>query len=430
MENKSVIIENVTHLPKTQAKIAAGFLVLTSLPTPQPLDVTRLKPQAKVFIEPDSWVNQQRGQLLAIQPQSPANLDVTRLRGQAKVFVEPEPFANAQRGSSNVLQPSQIVVPTQILASLRTVIVENVSWVHPQRSSPLVTNVPQVVVTSGDIFISQDVYGWPESDPVWINPARGSFVVDNSFTQYNPGTDARRAKQSQYFQEPDAWSNPQGQHTTVLNFAYIFVTDVTRFGKQSKWFIEPDAFVRPQAPLSPALNFKSYVPGTDIRRAKQALYFEEPPAFVRSFPANLVVILSGKAGAITEQYIPLATNLDAYDYLNGSLLLAWSELIKPAAASYNIYQRVSTSSSWALVGSVPASATGGFQFKVSGLQIARYNSATQAMTPSLTYEFKVVAVGNQGECASSSITVTPGPQSVMLVTPMKRLWPFPNTGLD
>jgi hypothetical protein len=53
------------------------------------------------------------------------------------------------------------------------------------------------------------------------------------------------------------------------------------------------------------------------------------------------------------------------------------------------------------------------------------------VTPSGTYDFKIVAVKAGLEVAASlDLTFTVAPQSIMLKTPMKRLWPFPNTGLD
>ena len=53
------------------------------------------------------------------------------------------------------------------------------------------------------------------------------------------------------------------------------------------------------------------------------------------------------------------------------------------------------------------------------------------VSPSGTYVIKVVAVYNGIETTmSADRIVTVNPTSIMLVTPMKRLWPFPNTGLD
>jgi hypothetical protein len=53
------------------------------------------------------------------------------------------------------------------------------------------------------------------------------------------------------------------------------------------------------------------------------------------------------------------------------------------------------------------------------------------VSPSGTYDFKIVAVLSGVEVAASmDLSVTVSPSSIMLRTPMKRLWPFPNTGLD
>lgn len=55
---------------------------------------------------------------------------------------------------------------------------------------------------------------------------------------------------------------------------------------------------------------------------------------------------------------------------------------------------------------------------------------TGAVTPSGTYQIKVVSVKAGVEGAFAERTFTVSPTSIMLLSPMKRLWPFPNTGLD
>ena len=68
---------------------------------------------------------------------------------------------------------------------------------------------------------------------------------------------------------------------------------------------------------------------------------------------------------------------------------------------------------------------------VAGLQHASYNASTGIVTPSLTYNIKVVPVVHGAEVGMEiDRNVTPQPSSVMLLTAMKRLWPFPNTGLS
>jgi hypothetical protein len=161
--------------------------------------------------------------------------------------------------------------------------------------------------------------------------------------------------------------------------------------------------------------------------------------------------------------------LDVYDNLNGSVLLAWGEMLSPAADSYNVYvngvlvanvtalsfewllesgtghwELESGLGNWALEGSGPAN----YKATATGLTTASYNAGTVAAasgnsarpqnmpptgvgTPSSTYTINVVAVSAGVEvCTSHFRKVTPGPASIQLRTPMKRLWPFPNTGLD
>lgn len=128
-------------------------------------------------------------------------------------------------------------------------------------------------------------------------------------------------------------------------------------------------------------------------------------------------------------------NLDIYDNLNGSVLLEWGVFPGITPASYNIYQNGVVVQNVAI-----RLAT------VSGLSITTYsNSAIAAatgnsirpqnmppvgvVTPSSTYIFHVSAVVGGVEVARTPrVTVTPGPSSIMLKTPMRRPWPFPNTG--
>ena len=110
---------------------------------------------------------------------------------------------------------------------------------------------------------------------------------------------------------------------------------------------------------------------------------------------------------------------DAYDNGDGSVLLEWAPKFSPVVPdSWNVYvngvfnQNVLTRKA-----------------TVTGLVHASYNGAT--VTPSQTYDFRVVAVKAGVEIApATDVVVTAQPTSVMLTTPMKRIFPFPNTGLD
>lgn len=106
--------------------------------------------------------------------------------------------------------------------------------------------------------------------------------------------------------------------------------------------------------------------------------------------------------------------LDAYDNGNGTMLLAWIPF-GVATDSYNVYlngvlnQSVSTRTA-----------------TVTGLHGASYNGAV--ITAPGTYTFTVVARHAGVETlAAPSHRLTVQPTSVMLVTPMKRPFPFPNT---
>lgn len=146
--------------------------------------------------------------------------------------------------------------------------------------------------------------------------------------------------------------------------------------------------------------------------------------------------------------------IDAYDLLDGSIMLSWPPFGGGTPDSFNIYAN----------GVLQMNVTSGFAFGqgafgveafgatlpgiVGGLTQCSYNPAAIApssgnslrpqnmppngvVTPSGTYTFKVVAVSGGVEVAASADkVVTVSPTSIMLTTPMKRLWPFPNTGLD
>ena len=129
--------------------------------------------------------------------------------------------------------------------------------------------------------------------------------------------------------------------------------------------------------------------------------------------------------------------LDAYDAGNGTIKLSWPPFPGIVPDSYNVYvngvlnQNVLTRLA-----------------TVTNLPVTTYSPGAVAptppdgprpqnmppngvVTPSAAVDFKIVAVKAGVEVAASlDLTITPQPASIMLTTPMKRLWPFPNTGLD
>lgn len=145
--------------------------------------------------------------------------------------------------------------------------------------------------------------------------------------------------------------------------------------------------------------------------------------------------------------------IDAYDLLNGSIQLAWPPFGGDTPDSYNVYvngvlnQNVIAGFVFG-VGAFGVNSFGVAATVISGLTQCSYSPGAIAapsgnslrpqnmppngvVTPPGTYVFKVVAVkGGVEVAASEDKRVTVGPSSIMLLTPMKRLWPFPNTGLD
>lgn len=129
--------------------------------------------------------------------------------------------------------------------------------------------------------------------------------------------------------------------------------------------------------------------------------------------------------------------IDAYDNLNGSVTLSWPAFGGVAPDSYNVYvngvlnQNVAVRQA-TVIGLTPASYSPSAVAAPSGNSARPQNMPPNGIaTPSGTYVFTVVAVKAGIEVATSDKkTVTVSPSSIALKTPMKRLWPFPNTGLD
>lgn len=127
-------------------------------------------------------------------------------------------------------------------------------------------------------------------------------------------------------------------------------------------------------------------------------------------------------------------NLDIYDNLNGSVLLAWDEFLPNLRAdSYNVY-----------VNGVLNQNVAGYQATVSGLTQTTYSPSAivvatgslrpqnmppnGVVTPSGTYDIYVTAVRGGVELRTQRRRVTVNPSSIMLKTPMRRPFPFPSTG--
>lgn len=109
--------------------------------------------------------------------------------------------------------------------------------------------------------------------------------------------------------------------------------------------------------------------------------------------------------------------LDIYDGGDGSLQVGWFQFAPEPADSYNVY-----------VNGVLNQNVTEQRCEIVGLLQASYNGAV--VTPAPTYTIKVVSVVGGLERESSFDTqVTVQPTSLTLVTSMKRIFPFPNSGL-
>jgi hypothetical protein len=125
--------------------------------------------------------------------------------------------------------------------------------------------------------------------------------------------------------------------------------------------------------------------------------------------------------------------LDIYDNLNGSVKLAWD--LQPGAASYNVYvngvlnQNVATDQA-TVTGLTQTSYSSSTVSAPSGNSVRPQNMPPVGqVTPAASYVIHVTAVvGGIEATRSRAVTVTPGPVSIMLKTPMRRPFPYPNTG--
>ena len=370
MAGRYIPVENVSVFPRSWAKTAAGMVVLLGLPVTPANDIQRgWHGQAKVFSEPETFIQPQRGNMVVILGTSssynPA-LDVRR-QTQAKIFSDPESYVKAQT-SNPVVLATYAIAPQQFTA-VRAAVLENLSgWAHAQRGTLTVISAPPPPPQSSDVFIGNDTTGWPEllPDP-WAPPNRGTLVVLNSFAAYNVATDVRRATQAKWFGEPESFIQPQHINYVVNDtLPYNPATDVTRLRQQAKVFSEPEFFPRPQQPFAETINFTPYVPGHDVRRATQAKVFSEPEFFPARLPFNEIVT-NGTAAPPVKPHA-LGHWLDVYDDLNGSLSLAWSELLSPAAQSYNVYVN------GVLYATVSAPGPGGnWTTVIKGLKTTTYN---------------------------------------------------------
>jgi hypothetical protein len=177
-------------------------------------------------------------------------------------------------------------------------------------------------------------------------------------------------------------------------------------------------WVHPKAPDQSALYpFRQvYV---SIRGQQFNLFFNQPPSprldpepdTIRPFNSGVMALRESLAvpGIFTT-----CGQLDAYDYGNGSILLAWRNFPSNPPGllpdSYNVYVNNTLNQNVPNPNMLLAVITG--------------------LTATMTYRFFVRAVSAGVEVAESDILITDQPTSTMLVTPMKRILPFGNMPLN
>lgn len=128
---------------------------------------------------------------------------------------------------------------------------------------------------------------------------------------------------------------------------------------------------------------------------------------------------------------------DAYDNLNGSVVLSWLPFTATVPDSYNVYVNGVLNQNVAIR---KATVTGLAQTVYSSAIVppTPNNSArpqnmppTGTVTPAVKVDFRVTAVKTGVEIGvAPDLLITPGPSSIMLRTQMRRPFPFPNTGMD
>jgi hypothetical protein len=379
MPIQNVVIENITVLPKSAAKVAAAFLVLTTLPITPAKDVTRLKPQARYFQETEVFVKPQTGSLntLGLGGGYNATKDVRR-QSQAKVFSEPDTFLKTAPISTIAAELTPVPPALQISPYYTPqVVIENLITVKSQRGSRIVIDAAGTP-TSADLLSGMDTIGWPpEPDFFFAVQQKGTPGVINSFPVYNPATDVRRAKQALAFAEAETFLKTAPSYNVTLNVTpYNPARDVTRLKVQAKYFQEADTFALARRGFTPAVSFTPYSFATDVRRAKQSLYFEEQPTQVRIEPYNALII---NGTAIPPPSPPILSGVAG----PLSATLTWTA---PAGAlTYSVYQGLSS---------------GGETLLVSGLAVTNYVST--GLLAGTTYYFEVTATGLTGTSGYSN----------------------------
>jgi hypothetical protein len=239
-----------------------------------------------------------------------------------------------------------------------------------------------------------------------IGLLRASFRTPETEEEY------KRANHQVFFQVQRTY----GLQITFKGYAFE-IPDLN----QPEWqeWVHPPA--SPQAALYP---FRQIV--QTFRGQQYSLYFNQPPSPRLEPEADGVYVRKGSDFALTRQALILVKVItscgviNAYDYGNGKILVAWGPFGGGPPDSYNVY-----------VNGVLNQNTTVMEALIPGLIPASYNSATQVVTPPTTYVITVRAVSGGVEASTSDpLTITVQPTSVMLTTPMKRIFPFPNTGLD
>jgi hypothetical protein len=131
-------------------------------------------------------------------------------------------------------------------------------------------------------------------------------------------------------------------------------------------------------------------------------------------------------------------SLQVIDNQNGTMTLTWPAFAGTVTPdSYNVYVNGVLNQNVTVRKAVVAGLAGS-SYSSSAVAATPNNSARPqnmppkgVVTDSTTYDFKVVAVKAGVEVAATHDRfVTVSPTSIMLTTPMKRIFPFPNTGLD
>jgi hypothetical protein len=184
----------------------------------------------------------------------------------------------------------------------------------------------------------------------------------------------------------------------------------------------------PQSPQAALYPFRSY--GTPQRGQQFNLFYGQPPSPRLDPEADTINRQYSNWHVITRmaptvaKVITSCGDIWAYDMGNGTIVVTWGPFGGGPPDSYNVYVNGVLNQN--------VSPAGNRQAYITGLKQTSYSPGPPPLdVPPTTYTITVNAVSAGVDASPSQpFSITVQPTSIQLTTPMKRLWPFPNSTLD